>query len=349
MSYKYRVGVIGCGRIASMLEDDPLRGKPCTHAGAFNGVQKTKMIAACDINEERLNKFGKKWNISSLYTNYYKMLQKEQIDIVSVAAWTQFHNEMVVAAAESGVQGIYCEKPMALTLDQANEMLNVCKRNNVKLVINHERRWDPYYLKVKKIIEEGKIGELKTIVGNALAWDDLTAKKIEIYGGGTMFHDGTHLTDLLRFFAGEPAWVSAYEDRPNGAEYVENTVFGLVGFLKGTKAFLEGGGSRNYFNFELDLQGTEGRIIIGNGIKELYVTNKSKRFSGFKELERLELTAPGNNASPFISGVKDLIRCIETGCESNSSGEDGKKALEIIYAMYKSAKDEGKRVSIPLS
>ena len=348
MNSKYRVGIIGCGRIAGMLEDDPLRGKPCTHAGAFNAVQETKMIAACDINKERLNKFGKRWNVSNLYTNYYKMLKKEAIDIVSVAAWTQFHHEMVVAAAESGVQGIYCEKPMALTLDQAEEMLNVCNENNVKIVINHERRWDPYYLKVKKIIEEGKIGELKTIIGNTLACDQ-EAKKVAIYGGGVMFHDGTHLTDLLRFFAGEPGWVSAYEERPNGAEYIENTVFGLVWFLKGTKAFLEGGGSRNYFNFELDLQGTEGRIIIGNGTKELYVTKKSKRFSGFKELERIELPAPDNNANSFISGVKDLIRCIETGCESNSSGEDGKKALEIICALYESARNEGKRVSIPLS
>lgn len=349
MNYKYRVGVIGCGRIAGMLEDDPLRGKPCTHAGAFNAVQETKMIAACDINKERLNKFGKRWNISNLYTNYYKMLEKEAIDIVSVAAWTQFHHEIVVAAAESGTQGIYCEKPMALTLDQAEEMLNVCNENNVKIVINHERRWDPYYLKVKKIIDEGKIGELKTIIGNALAWDDHAAKKVEIYGGGTMFHDGTHLTDLLRFFAGEPGWVSAYEERPNGAEYVENTVFGLVWFLNGTKAFLEGGGSRNYFNFELDLQGTEGRIIIGNGTRELYVTKKSKRFSGFRELERIELPEPNNNANSFISGVKDLIRCIETGCGSNSSGEDGKKALEMIFALYESARNEGKRVSMPLS
>lgn len=348
MSYKYRVGIIGCGRIAGLLEDDPLREKPCTHAGAYEAVKETKIITACDINKDRLNKFGKKRNVHNLYTDFYEMLDKEDIDIISIAAWTRFHHEMVVAAAESGVRGIYCEKPIALTLEQAEEMLNACKRNSVKLIINHERRWDPYYLKVKELIEEGKIGELKTIVGNALSGAYKT-QKVEFYGGGPMFHDGTHLTDLLRFFAGEPEWVSAYEERPNGPEYIENTVFGLIRFLKGTRAFIEGGGCRNYFNFELDLQGTDGRIIIGNGARKLYITKESNRFYGFKELERIQLPEPDENANPYVSGVKDLIRCIETGCKSISSGEDGKKALEIILALYESAKNKGERVFLPLS
>ncbi len=348
MGFKYRVGIIGCGRISSLLEEDPFRGKPCTHAGAYDAVKSTKIITACDINKKRLNKFGKKWNVDHLYTNFYEMLEKENIDIVSVTAWTRFHHEMVIAAAESGIQGIYCEKPMAFTLNQAEEMIKVCQKNNVKLIINHERRWDPHYLKVKKIIEEGKIGELKTIIGNALSWEHET-NKVEFCGGGPMFHDGTHLTDLLRFFAGEPDWVSAYEERPNGAEYIENTVLGIIWFMKGTRAFIEGGGCRNYFNFELDLQGTEGRIIIGNGSKKLYINKNSKRFSGFKELKKIKLPEPEENISPFTSGVKDLINCIESGCESSSSGEDGKKALEMILALYKSAKNEGKRISMPLS
>jgi len=348
VSFKYRVGIIGCGRIAGMLEDDPLRGKPCTHAGAFDQVHETKIIAVSDINKNRVNKFGKRWNVQNLYTNYHEMLNKEEIDILSIAAWTRFHHEMVVSAAKSGVQGIFCEKPMALSIEQAEEMLHVCNENDVKIVINHERRWDPYYLKAKKIIEKGKIGELKTIIGNVLDRPHKT-KKVELYGGGTMFHDGTHLTDLLRFFAGDPEWVSGYEERSFGVEYIEHTVFGLIRFLKGTKAFIEGGGCRNYFNFELDLQGTEGRIIIGNGTKELYITQKSKKFSDFNELERVELSEPDQNANSFIGGVKDLIRCIETGCKSNSSGEDGKKALEIIFALYQSAKNDGKRISIPLS
>lgn len=348
MSFKYRVGIIGCGRIGSLLEDDPFRGKPCTHAGAYDAVKETKIIAACDINKKHLNKFGKRWDVDHLYTNFHEMLERENMDIVSVTAWTRFHHEMVIAAAGSGIQGIYCEKPMALTLEQAKEMINVCQKNNVKLIINHERRWDPNYLVVKKIIDEGRIGELKTIIGNALSGKHET-NKVELCGGGPMFHDGTHLTDILRFFAGEPDWVSAYEERPDGEEYIENTLLGIVWFLKGTRAFIEGGGCRNYFNFELDLQGTDGRIIIGNGSRKLYVKKKSKRFSGFKELEKIKLPEPDENISPFISGVRDLINCVESGCESKSSGEDGKKALEMIMALYKSAKKGGKRISIPLS
>lgn len=348
MRFKYRVGIIGCGRIASLLEDDPLRGKPCTHAGAFDVTEETKITAACDINKKRLNKFAKRWNVKKIYTEYHKMLEKENLDIISVTAWTKFHYEMVTAAAESGVRGIYCEKPMAFTLDEAKKMIKICKKNNVKLIINHERRWDPYYLKMQQLINEGKIGELKTIIGNSLSWEH-EKNRVELCGGGPMFHDGTHLTDILRFFAGEPDWVSAYEERPDGAKYIENTIIGIIQFIKGTRAFIEGGGRRNYFNFELDLQGTEGRIIIGNSARKLYITNKSNKFSGFKELERIELPEPDKKYSPFTSGVKDLVKCIENEGESISSGEDGKKALEIILALYKSARNDGKKISIPFS
>lgn len=348
MNSTYKVGIIGCGRIAGLLEDDPLRGKPCTHAGAFDAVKETKITTACDINKKRLKQFGQRWNVQSLYTDYRRMLEKEDIDIVSVAAWTRFHHKMVVDAAESGIRGIYCEKPMALTLDQAEEMIRVCNKNNVVLTINHERRWDPYYLKVKELVEKGEIGELRTIVGNALSWE-CEKSKVESFGGGPMFHDGTHLTDLLRLFADEPEWVTAYEERPNGVKYIENTVFGFIRFLKGTRAFIEGGGRRNYFNFELDLQGTEGRIIIGNGVRELYLNNKSKKFSGFKELKRMEFPEPEENISPFTGGVRDLIRCIESGREPVSSGIDGKNALEIILALYKSAQNGGERIFFPLT
>ena len=72
---KYRVGIIGCGRIASILEDDPLRLKPCTHAGAFHLHPKTEIVSACDINKERLTSFGKRWGIKRLYKDFNEMLK----------------------------------------------------------------------------------------------------------------------------------------------------------------------------------------------------------------------------------------------------------------------------------
>ncbi|HEB72102.1 MAG TPA: hypothetical protein ENI77_05720, partial [Nitrospirae bacterium] len=78
---KYAVAIAGLGRIASLLEDDPLRGKPATHAGAYHAHPSTKIVAGCDIDPDRLTKFGARWGVSRLYDDYRKMLDKERIDI----------------------------------------------------------------------------------------------------------------------------------------------------------------------------------------------------------------------------------------------------------------------------
>lgn len=347
LNAKYKVGIIGCGRIASILEDDPLRLKPCTHAGAFYIHHDTVMVAACDIDKDRLSTFGKRWGVVKLYEDYREMLNKEKLDIVSVAAWTEHHRDMVIAAADAGVRGIYCEKPIAVNLEQAKEMVSVCKKKNIRLVIGHERRWDPHYRKAKELISKGVIGEVRTIVGNALS-DSPPELPVDKYGGGPMFHDGTHLTDLLRFFAGDAEWVSGHDERESDS-YIEKTALGIIHFKNGAHAIVEGGGVRKYFNFELDIQGSEGRILIGNGIKELYVTKPSRRFTGFKELERVEFPSPKEDINPFLGAVEDLIGSMNNGHESISSGEDGKAALEIIMAIYKSAKMGGKKVFLPFN
>jgi len=344
---KYKVGIIGCGRIASILEDDPLRQKPCTHAGAFQLHPKTEIISASDINKERLAAFGKRWDVKRLYKDFNEMIKNEKLDIVSVAAWTEYHRDMVIAAAEAGIRGIYCEKPIAVNIKQANEMVDICKKRGVKLVVGHERRWDPHYRKARELINKGVIGEVRTIVGNALS-NSPPELPVDKYGGGPMFHDGTHLTDLLRFFAGDAEWVSGYDER-EAEDYIEKTALGLIRFKNGVNAVVEGGGVRKYFSFELDIQGSEGRILIGNGVKELYLTKPSHRFSGFQELERVEFPSPEMEINPFLGGIEDLIGCMNNGHESISSGEDGRAALEIIMAIYESAKLGGKRVFLPLN
>lgn len=344
---KYRAGIIGCGRIGSLLEKDVLRGKPCTHAGAYSQHKDVEMVAACDIDRERLKEFGRQWGVEALYEDYKAMLEKEKLDIVSIATWTHLHCQMVVDAARSDVKGIYCEKPIAINLNEANLMLDACHKKRAKLVINHERRWDPYYLKAKELIEKGDIGELRTIVGNALSGRP-EKLRTEVYGGGPLFHDGTHLTDLLRLYAGEASWVIGHEERDNGKRFIEDTAFGLIHFKNGIHASIEGGGKRRYFNFELDIQGSEGRIMIGNGVRELYRAKQSKRFSGFEELERVDFPPPKRLENPYVAGVRDLIKAMENGRESFSSGSDGKKALEIILAIYRSAERGGVRIDLPL-
>jgi len=341
----FKTGVIGCGRIGSLLEEDPLRGKPCTHAGAFSTLKNAQIIAGCDINKTRLKNFGEKWKVKHLYTNYQDMLSENSLDILCIATWTNQHATIALEGVRSGVKGIFCEKPIDVDFNLARKLVRTCQKKNIPLLINHERRWDAYYQKAHKIIRTGKIGEVRTIIGNALSSKpgELLAKQ---YGGGALFHDGTHLIDLLLYFGGPIEWVSGNENRPKGKRFIEETASAMIAFQNGSQGFIEAGGNRNYFNFELDIQGSEGRLLIGNSGRELYITKKSKRFKGFQELEKIPFPKPKQYESPFVGGAKEMIKSINTGKPAFSSGEDALRALEIIYTIYKSAQQKGKRIRI---
>jgi predicted dehydrogenase len=339
----FKTGIIGCGRIGSLLEEDPLRGKPCTHTGGFSALPNIKMVAGCDIDENRLKKFGQKWKVKNLYTDYQDMLRKNALDILCIATWTNQHATMALAGVRAGVKGIFCEKPIDVDIKLARKLVRTCKQKNIPLLINHERRWDAYYQKAHKLIQAGKIGEIRTIVGNALSWKPGTLP-ISQYGGGPLFHDGTHLIDLLLYFGGPIEWVSGHETRPEGKRYIEETACAMIGFQNKATGFIEGGGARKYFNFELDIQGSEGRLLIGNAGRELYVTQKSKRFKGFQELEKIPFPEPKRYETPFIGGAREMMKSIRK--PGDSTGEDALKALETIYTIYKSAQQKGKRLKV---
>ena len=341
----YKIGLIGCGRIGTLLEEDKLRGKPCTHAGGFNAISSTKIVAGCDIDNSRLKKFGTRWNVDRLYKDYNKMLLQEKLDVICIATWTNMHAPMVMDSVRSGVKAIFCEKPIALNPKDARQMVSFCKKKNTPLIINHERRWDNYYQKAHQIIQAGKIGEVRTIIGNALSWKP-KKKLIKTVGGGTLFHDGTHLTDLFLYFGGPVKWVSGYENRPHGEKNIEETACAMISFKSGALGFIEGGGARKYFNFELDIQGAEGRLLIGNNGRALHLTKKSKRFSGFHELERVPFPDPKRITSPFVGAARETLKCLRTGVDGVSSGADGLKALELIFAIYRSSRLQGKRIKL---
>lgn len=341
----YKVGLIGCGRIGSLLEDDPLRGKPCSHAGGFTSLKSVRLVAGCDFDPSRLKHFGDRWGVKRLYTDHREMLNNEELDIVCIATWTHLHAQMVKDAVDAGVKGIYCEKPIALNLEDALASVRLCEQKKIPLIINHERRWDFYYQKAREIIQKGALGELRTIVSNALSWKP-GKWPVASHGGGPMFHDGTHLTDLLLYLGGPIEWVSGSETRPFGKKYIEETACAMLRFRNGAMGFVEGGGARKYFNFELDIQGSEGRLLIGNAQRKLYLTRESKRFTGFSELEEVPFPDTARYETPFVGGARDMIRCVRSGAPSLSSGRDGLNALEVILAIYKSARLQGKRIQV---
>ena len=150
---RYRAALIGCG------------GMSKSHLPALHEVAEIDVVAACDIDEGRLHAVGDAFNVENRYTDYHAMFAAEKLDIVAIATQGPQHCAATVAAAEHGVH-VLCEKPMALDLAEADQMVEACDKAGVKLAINHQATVRPSLKRMRSMIENGDIGEIILVRGN---------------------------------------------------------------------------------------------------------------------------------------------------------------------------------------
>jgi predicted dehydrogenase len=326
--------IIGCGRIGFLLENDPLRNKPCTH---FGGMRKSgiRVIAACDLDTGRLEKISHLGHLSKdrLYTDYRAVLSN-RADIVTIATHTDSHAAIVTAAAESGCRVIVCEKPIASDLRDAKRMIDACRAHNVALIINHERRYDPRYRTAKRLLDRGIIGEVISIRG-ILPTHGFHGTSRASLGGGPLLHDGTHLIDIISYFSGRLVKADGRFSRRTRTKGFEDHAWALLETESGIPVHISVGGGTKYFGFGVELFGTEGKIEIGNGFNRLYRMKKSKYYKGFFDLS--EVAFPSFRGNCFTELYREAKRVIATGEKPSSTGEDGLSALETIHSIYQSA------------
>lgn len=343
-----RIALVGCGRIGFLLENDPLRYKPCTHYGGARAAGLT-ITHACDINPERLAFFSKIAGTGPgrSYASAELMMDEVRPDMVIVAAWTRSHAEIGIAAARAGARVVLCEKPLCADLADARALLEECRRTGTRLMVSHERRYEARYMAARRILESGALGEIKTVHASVLnsgyRGDSTVAE-----GGGPLLHDGTHAIDILHFFFGELASVEGEFQRRGRKSGYEDRAVAWLKTRSGVDIFLEAGGNRNYFVFEIAVSGTEGRMVLGNGYQELYRTRKSRYYTGFRDLAPLRFHSAGgmNCFKRMYRDAATLLR--DRKADPASSGMDGYRALEAIHAIYLSSHLK-KKVDLPLA
>jgi len=355
----YRAAIVGCGRKASTIDDERrwltnYDALPCSHASAYSSHPRTIIEAAADPDEAKRLAFGERWKVAKLYSDYRQMLAEVKPEIVSVTTHAHLHAQVTIDAARAGAKGIICEKAMATSLQEADEMIEACRSSGARLLINHPRRYHSTYSAARKAIEAGEVGELRAIVGMMF---------------NALIHNGTHLFDMFRFFAGEARWVSAQvilgESRQTAGGQARQTAggqasdpggAGAVGFDSGVIALAE---ISTMQGFELQLLGSNGRIVI-NSFAEGFQVWRCEREApqqgrqwfqyGPMKLAQIETRQNHQPAKPpMLAAVEDLVESIETGREPVSSGEEGRAAFEIALACRMSSASGGKRVDIPFA
>jgi predicted dehydrogenase len=278
------------------------------------------------------------YGIPQGYATVAEMLEKAQPDIVSVCVWHLLHDTVTAeVAAGPSVKGIICEKPMAIGMGRADAMVDVCEANGVKLAISHQRRFTPGWEKAKELVEDGAIGiPLRA---------DLRVKE-------GLANWGTHSIDGARYILGDPIaeWVmGAVERRTNKFERdtaIEDACMGLIHFGGSLQFFIQSDlWDRNSDAGKFFIRGTEGMLHITETVLKLFNAETGGWKSvdlGLKEGDQ----AIGGNTNG--AQTRELIEWIETGKESRGSGRIARDTVEVMMAMYESAR-HNKVVHLPMT
>lgn len=354
---KYRVAVIGRtgkGNYGHGLDR------------VWGAVPDTEIVGVADDNPNGLASSVKRLKTKG-FADYRKMLDETKPDLVAVAPrWLDQHRDMVVAAAERGVRGIYLEKPMCRTLAEADQMIAACRKRNVKLAIAFQTRYSPRLNVVKSLIDDGAIGKVLEFRGRG--------KEDRRGGGEDLWVLGTHVFNLINYFGGDAKSCFAtvkQNGKPVTRADVKDGAEG-IGPLAGDSiqaTYVMSSGATAYFNSNRNMGGKPTRfglqIFGAKGIIDIYTgylpdvailqdsswspgRTKSKWLPVTSEgIGKPELFEPGHLHEGNILAVADLIDAIENNREPEANMYEALAATEMIVAVFESHRANGP-VSLPL-
>lgn len=341
------VGLTGIGaRRASEPVGLPIYGTmPRSHAAAYHRHPQTAVVAVCDIRQEALDSFQREWADIwpdvRCYTDYRAMLAQEKPDLVSVCTPDHLHADITVDAANGGARAILCEKPIATTLADADRMIAAAEANNVLLSIEHTRRWSPIFLKARQLIRSGEYGPLRGITANLYSLRSM------------LFRNGTHLMDMICFFAeADPAWVFAEleEGFAHFTEYksdgghdpkTDPAASAYIHFVNGVRAY--------YNSLKISMPGSQFELVCDKARIEISDRGVTV-IQGDSHTEWAKVALPVDDYmyTYQLAALAELIQVLERGGDLISPAREARKTLEILLAMLKSHELGNVRVNLPL-
>ena len=320
----YRVGIIGCGSIAR------------SHAEGYLRVANAEMVAVADPHPFARARFCEEFGIPNAYASLDEMVARENLDIVSVCTWHLLHPDSAIGAANGGVPGIICEKPMAIGLGEADRMLEACEKNGAKLVISHQRRFTPGWEKARALMREKAIGDAAMAQG-------------QVAQG--LINWATHTIDGIRFVLDEPKteWVmGAVErqtDRFERDTPIEDACMGLIAFENGAQALIQSDLNRPRESAgHFQIRGTAGMMeVTENAVRLFSATRHGWENVDIATDEPHRAIGGETNAA----SVRELIAWLEGGEEHRASGKKARATVEIMMALFESARQH-RVVHMPL-
>lgn len=348
-----KIGIIGCGGIAN--------GK---HMPSLKKIKNVQMVAFCDIIEERAVKAAEEYGVegAKVYTDYKELLKDREIEVVHVCTPNRSHAFISIDAMEAG-KHVMCEKPMAKTYKEAKEMLDASERTGMKLTIGYQSRWRADSLYLKKMCEDGELGEI--YYGKAIALRRRAVPTWGVFlneyeqGGGPLIDIGTHALDLTLWMMDnyKPKMVvgTTFEKLKNQKDCgnawgdwdpkkftVEDAAFGFIVMENGATIMLESSWALNIRNPKEAITmicGTEGGADMFDGLNINFIKN------GRQCILKPDLTAGGvafydgdGDEDPSVLEARAWLDAVVNDHEPRTKASQALVVTQILEAIYESAK-----------
>lgn len=327
-----KIGLVGAGIMG------------ISHHLAYQQMSGIQIVAVCDLDEEKAKKVASKWQ-ANLYSTMEEMLDKESLDAVDICLPMNLHRNAVEQAAARG-KHVFCEKPIAPSVEDAEAMIDACKQANVTFMVGHVVRFFPEYTKAWEMLQSGRIGKpavIRTVRSGAFPiWTPWYADYDK--SGGPLLDLAIHDFDFLRWCFGPVKRVFS-RSLTGKREALDHTLT-LLRFESGAMAHVEaswGYPQGSPFQTSLEIAGTKGLVQFNKDDSHAIV-----KFGGSQEQNRVPDSPLAK--SPYALELEHFVECIRNGSKPLTSGEEALASLRVALAAVESVKTgqpvelEGERI-----
>ncbi len=338
----FRVAFVGCGRISH------------NHFEALSKIDGLDLVAVCDTVESRAREAGEKWGVP-WFTSQEQMLKAVDCEVVAIATPSGLHPQHGIAAARAG-KHVVCEKPMAITLSSADELVKACDEAGVHLFVVKQNRLNATIQLVKRALDKGRFGRL--YMANATVrwarpqeyYDQAPWRGTWEFDGGAFMNQASHYVDLMQWFMGPVESVMAKTATMARRIEAEDSGAALLKFRSGAIGVMEVTMLTFPKNYEgsITLLGEKGTVRVGGT-----AVNKIEhwQFADYDDDDKLVDAANTNPPSVYGFGhepyYRNVLRVLRGEAVPDTDGRGGRKSLELILGIYESAKT-GREVPLPL-
>jgi UDP-N-acetyl-2-amino-2-deoxyglucuronate dehydrogenase len=333
--------LIGCGRIA----------KRHSELIGYEQIEGARLVSVCDTVLKKAEKIGEQFNVP-FYVDMDEMMQKEQVDVVVVLTPSGLHAEHVINLAQYG-KDIMVEKPMALTVQDAENMIYACDVNNIKLFIIKQNRFNVPVVKLREALDAGRFGKL-TLGTVRVRWarhqayyDQDPWRGTWAMDGGVLTNQASHHVDMLEWMMGDVESVFTKMTTALADVETEDTAIVTLKFKNGALGIVEATTATRPTNLEgsISILGEYGTVVVGGvAVNEMQTwVFEDEQEGDSSVLEEFSVNPPNVYGFGHQAYYEHAVDCIVNGSANLVDGLQGRKSIELISAIYESA-ETGKEV-----